>query len=285
MQGDTNGRLFIYVLPPIERSFLMARVYPLFSSSKGNATFIGNEKGGIMIDSGVSCKMLTQALIDNGLSPEAVQGIFITHEHSDHIKGLKVFTKNFHTPVFAGEMNLDYLISADHISPNSRAEKIDIDGKPIEFAGYQISAFSTPHDTRQSNGYRIITPDQKTITICTDLGTVTENIHKNLCGSELVLFEANYDELMLKNGSYPHMLKKRIASNHGHLSNDESASEIESLVNTGTTRVILGHLSQQNNTPVKARETISNRLSGFKDGIDYILKVAPVFNEGEVVIL
>lgn len=263
----------------------MARVYPLFSSSKGNATYIGNEKGGILIDSGVSCKMLTQALHDNGLSPKAVQGIFITHEHSDHIKGLKVFTKNFHTPVYAGDKNLDYLLSADHISPNSKAEAITVDGESVECGAYKIHAFSTPHDTRQSNGYRIVTPDLKTITICTDLGNVTENVHQNLCGSDLVLFESNYDELMLQNGKYPYMLKKRIASNRGHLSNKDSAAEIESLLNLGTTRVILGHLSQENNTPVKARDTLLNHLSGFKCGIDYILKIAPVFNEGEVVTL
>lgn len=263
----------------------MARVYPLFSSSKGNAAFIGNEKGGILIDAGVSCKMLTQALLDNWLSPDIVQGIFITHEHSDHIKGLRVFTKNFHTPVFAGAKNLEYLISENHISPLSSINDVEVDGKAFEFCGYEISAFSTPHDTRQSNGYRITTPDLKTISVCTDLGEVTENVHKNLCGSDLVLFEANYDEIMLRNGRYPFMLKKRIASKFGHLSNTDSAAEIESLLNLGTTRIILGHLSQENNTPVKAREAITNQLCNFKCGIDYILKVAPVYNEGEVITL
>ncbi len=263
----------------------MARVYPLFSSSKGNAAFIGSEKEGILIDSGVSCKMLTNALYDNGLSPEAVKGIFITHEHTDHIKGLKVFTKNYSVKVFAGNKNLDYLISQNHISSGSQIEEIEVDGKAIEFCGYEISAFSTPHDARQSNGYRIKTPDLKIITICTDLGKVTDNVHKNLLGSDLVLFESNYDETMLRNGRYPYMLKQRILSDHGHLSNSDSASEIESLLNLGTTRIILGHLSQENNTPAKAKETMLNQLSGFECGTDYILKIAPVFNDGEVTVL
>ncbi len=262
----------------------MARVYPLFSSSEGNATYIGSSKSGILIDAGVSCKKLCQALSDNGLDISAVKGIFITHEHSDHIKGLKTLTSHYGIPVYAQELNAQYLCENGHIGKCSDCIAIE-DEKELEVAGFSVTAFSTPHDVRQSCGYRVITPDGRTISTCTDLGEVTEAVHKNLLGSDLVLLEANYDYNMLRNGPYPYQLKQRIASSHGHLDNVDCMRELSVLIKNGTTRVILGHLSRHNNLPHIAEGTVLNGLNDLRRNIDYILLTAPTETGGEVVIV
>ncbi|MBQ8379031.1 MAG: MBL fold metallo-hydrolase, partial [Oscillospiraceae bacterium] len=114
----------------------MARIYPLFSSSKGNSIYIGDEKSGILIDAGVSCKRLTEGLKLNGINPEAVRGIFVTHEHCDHICGLKNFTKKYGTTVFAHKLNAEYFASKDLVSANCDLRIID--ENPVEFAGFNI---------------------------------------------------------------------------------------------------------------------------------------------------
>lgn len=260
----------------------MARVYPLFSSSEGNCTYIGSSKCGILIDAGVSCKKIIKALSDNSLDISAVQGIFITHEHSDHIKGLKVLTSHYGIPVFAQGLNAEYLVKENQIG--SLAEVNIVEDK-TELSGFEVKAFSTPHDTRQSCGYRITTPDNKVISICTDLGNVTDEVHENLLGSELVLLEANYDYNMLRNGPYPYPLKKRISSANGHLDNKDSARELLKLVENGTTRLILGHLSRHNNRPDIAEATALSLMQGVNRNIDYIMMTAPVETGGEVMIV
>lgn len=250
----------------------MARIYPLFSSSKGNSTFIGSEKGGILIDAGVSCKRLCTALCDNGISPEVIQGIFITHTHSDHIAGLKVFTKKYNIPVFAQNTNLEYLANRDKVSPLCRLEQVDT--QDICIGDYKIHSFKTPHDTPASCGYRINTPDDKTVVTCTDLGEVTPLISKNLYGADLVLIESNYDEKMLKTGSYPYELKKRISSKFGHLSNTDCGNQLIKLIKNGTNKFILGHLSQENNTPQTAEQSAISALNEFERNKDYLLMTA-----------
>lgn len=261
----------------------IARFYPLFSSSKGNAAFIGDAGGGILIDCGVSCKRLVTALEQCAIPPEAVRGVFITHEHSDHIKGLSVFTKKYHAPVFAQSDNLDYLCFAGVLPED--ADTYAVDGAEVELAGYEIRAFATPHDTRQSCGYSVTTPDGRKITTCTDLGKITPTVRRYLFGSDLVLLESNYDERMLRHGGYPDFLKQRILSAHGHLCNDDAAEILPELIENGTTRIVLGHLSQENNTPNKAETCALTALSHLRRGADYILEVAPVESCGAVVVL
>lgn len=257
----------------------MARIYPLFSSSRGNATYIGTQKEGILIDAGVSCKRLFEAFDRCGLEVSAVKAIFITHEHSDHVGGLSVFTKRTGIPVYARGRTLQYLLDGGFI--NSRYDEIN---SSIEAAGMEITPFDTPHDAMQSCGYRIITSDGKTCAVCTDLGHVAPEVERNLNGCELVMLESNYDEKMLKCGSYPEYLKKRIRSKHGHLSNSDCAAQLKKLVEIGTTRIILAHLSQENNTPQIAAAAAVSGLNGFARDKDYLLEVAPVETVGKCVV-
>ena len=260
----------------------MARIYPLFSSSKGNSTFIGTERGGILIDCGVSCKRLMNALSLNRIPVEAVQAVFITHEHSDHVSGLRQFTNKTGCPVYGQKRTLQRLCDGGKIAPSSPV--IEMQDNPITAAGHEVRCFNTPHDTIQSCGYRIHTDDDKLCAVCTDLGHITEEVDNALTGCRLVLLEANYDENMLRTGGYPLYLKERILSPVGHLSNNDSAAQIGRLIERGTTHFILGHLSQDNNRPHIADRTVQNSLGIYERGKDYLMGVAPVETQGGAVI-
>lgn len=260
----------------------MARVYPLFSSSKGNSTFIGTEKGGILIDCGVSFKRLKDALDRNNIPLQAVQGVFITHEHSDHVSGLKMLTKNTSVTVYGQKRTLQRLCDSDKIAPS--AAVVDITGKAIGCGGCEVVCFNTPHDTIQSCGYRITASDGNVCAVCTDLGHITEEVDNALKGCRFVLLEANYDEEMLRNGPYPLYLKERILSANGHLSNHSCGIQAAKLIRQGTTHLLLGHLSQDNNRPYIADRTVQAALSEFVRNRDYLMGVAPAETDGGAVI-
>ncbi|MDE5765027.1 MAG: MBL fold metallo-hydrolase [Ruminococcus sp.] len=260
----------------------MARIYPLFSSSNGNSTFIGTERGGILIDCGVSFRRLSSALTVNNIPLSAIRGVFITHEHSDHVSGLKMLTKNISVPVYGQKRTLQRLCDSDRISPSSPV--VDMTGKTISCGGNELTCFNTPHDTIQSCGYRIRTSDDRLCAVCTDLGHITDEVDKALSGCRLVLIESNYDEQMLRNGSYPLYLKERILSPNGHLSNNDCAVQTAKLISRGTEYIVLGHLSQDNNRPDIAYSTVESALCGYVRGRDYLLGVAPVETKGAAVI-
>ena len=259
----------------------MSKIYPLYSSSSGNSTFIGDENGGVLIDAGVSTKKIVTSLSSNGISPEKIEGILITHEHSDHIKGLLNFTKKYHTPVYMGIETAKFLTSGDLISPLSTINVFD-NVESFCVGDYEIHPFKTPHDSRESFGFKIKNPEGKVAVTCTDLGHITKEIHKNLLSASVCLIEANYDNKMLENGRYPYMLKQRIRSDNGHLSNSDSAAEIEILIRNGTQKIILGHLSRENNTPYVARQAVVSQLCEINTD-EYELFVAPADEPGEAV--
>lgn len=260
----------------------MARIYPLFSSSKGNSYFIGTKEGGILIDCGVSFRKLSTALYNNEIPLKAVQGVFITHEHSDHVAGLKVLTGKTNIPVFSTKRTLQKLYVDGKIS--NKSQMIEMTRK-IECADMEISSFVISHDAVDPCGYKIHTSDDKYCAICTDTGLITSEAEYAFNGCKMVLIESNYDEDMLRQGHYPLHLKKRILSSKGHLSNKDCSQQIDKLISNGTTHIVLGHLSQENNTPqiafATARQTLAEK---YEFGKDYIMGVAPVETQGGAVV-
>lgn len=253
----------------------MAKFCTLCSSSSGNSTYIGHARGGILIDAGTNAKRLCIALNEQRIAPESIGAIFITHEHTDHISGLRVFANKYHIPVFASKGTLAALEKAGHLKGDFEWQTIPTSG--IDILGINIKAFKTSHDSADSCGYSAVLPDERKISVVTDTGYVTDETYEAVRGSDLILLESNHDKGMLNVGPYPYHLKQRILSNRGHLSNEDCAKAACYFVNNGTTRLVLGHLSRENNTPRLAFETTYNQLGqmGAVENVDYILSVAP----------
>ncbi len=255
----------------------MPRIYPLFSSSSGNCTYVGTSAEGVLIDCGASFTKIKNALTLNGLSLDCVKAVFITHDHSDHVKGLKVLTKKTGLPVYSQCDTLDVLYDMGLISSSSEDIKDFAD-----IGNMRISCFPTSHDTIQSCGYRVTFEDNVSCAVCTDLGYVSDEVRNGVKGCSAVLIESNYDVQMLRNGDYPAYLKARIRSDRGHLSNDDCGAFCAELVESGTTRLILGHLSRENNTPEAAEYAVEAAIAqnGFQRNKDYLLSCAPVETAG-----
>ncbi len=262
----------------------MSIIYPLFSSSSGNSTYIGTKNCNILIDAGASFKGIKESLERIDATPESIGAVMITHEHIDHIKGLKTFLNKTGATLIASEKTLSTLINDDKIPKG--ATVLPIDKESVEIGGIKINRFATSHDCAGSSGYTFLMPDNKKVSVCTDLGIVTEEVHNSLLGSDLVLLESNHDVEMLKKGPYPPELKVRILSDKGHISNTVCATELKSLLQNGTNRFILGHLSQHNNTPMLAKRCAISALIdlGAEIDRDYTLYVAKPSGNGVTVI-
>lgn len=253
----------------------MSRICPLFSGSTGNSTYIAGYCGAFLVDAGASVRSLTAALEKAGGGLSEISAILITHEHFDHVKGLKPLLNKTGITVIASMETLEALIAADKLPAGTKTEVIGSE-TPLEYQGTLITRFETSHDCEGSSGYTFLMPDGKKISVCTDLGVVTDSVRSEIVGSDAILIESNHDVEMLNKGPYPPELKMRIMSDRGHISNNACAAELVRLFNTGTQRFILGHLSQKNNTPLLALSCAEAALAdiGAKNGRDYILSVA-----------
>lgn len=259
----------------------MARLCPLFSGSKGNSYYIGSKSAGILIDAGRSAKQLVNMLIACEIGLEAVQAIFITHEHTDHVSALRVFLKRHRVPVFASRGTIREISGTLEDATLYEMER------DVQIADMTINAFHTSHDCAEGLGYTVRTADHRKFTLATDLGFVSEEVEESLLGSDFVVLESNHDVDMLRYGPYPYMLKKRILSDRGHLSNDACAALLPKLAKNGTTRFLLAHLSQDNNTRAAALEASLQTLvsGGFIHGEDFIVDAAkPVNDEARSII-
>ncbi len=263
----------------------MARIFPICSSSSGNCTFIGTRGRGILVDAGCSFRAMKSSLELIETSMNQIEAIFITHEHIDHVKGLFQLTKHTKIPVFASPGTIAQLRRNVHEVIPEEVRIYDVIHEPYQSADFEVKAFHTPHDTPESVGFTV-NYGGKRIAVCTDLGKITAEVEESLLGCEAVLLESNYDPAMLaKNLNYPADLKRRIAGEKGHLSNNAAADFSAKLLESGTTKLILGHLSRENNTPATAEKCFTDYLStkGARRGRDYILEVAPVMTQGRYI--
>ena len=260
----------------------MARIYPICSSSAANSTFIGTRGHGILVDAGCSFRALKNALDLIDTKIEDIEAIFITHEHMDHVKALEQIIKHTKIPIFAPMLSVEEMKSSGVIPDDAQIYDAR-DG--YKSASFEVSCFKTSHDSADSVGYRI-SYNKERFGVCTDTGIVTDETRSALKGCTTVLIESNYDETMLrKNPSYSAVLKRRIMSEHGHLSNDDCAAFCETLVRGGTRHLILGHLSRENNTPATAKNFTKRSLEqrGMLEDRDFTLNTAPVMTEGEYI--
>ena len=250
-------------------------ITPLFSGSSGNAILVSTEETRVLVDAGMSCKKIVEALTCVGVNPYDLQAVLITHDHSDHISALDVFTRKFSIPIFATRATWRGIHAAEKKAHSPELDHEIVTGEKTRIGELDILAFDTPHDAQGSCGYRFETGDHA-IAIATDIGVMTPVIFEHLRGCEGILLEANYDKDMLWNGGYPYYLKKRIAGEGGHLCNDDCASTVARLCQEGTRHFILGHLSQENNLPQVAERTVLRAMTeaSLVREKDYTLQIA-----------
>lgn len=246
------------------------RVCSLGSGSKGNSVLIDNGRNRILIDAGLSARVLSTRLADIDVKLNQIDGVLITHEHSDHINGLETVAKC--VPVYAHDYTMEAILRKFDISLKNQMNFSD---GGFSIGSFDISAFRTSHDAVYPVGYTI-SDGESTVTYATDLGYCSKEFLRAAKGSDLVVIESNHDVDMLMNGKYPAFLKRRIVSNKGHLSNLACAVAINELAAQGTRKFVLGHLSENNNLPELAYWTNANYLrnKGADIGKDIKLIVA-----------
>jgi len=263
----------------------MVRVCTLYSGSSANCTFIENDGRAILIDAGAGVKKTGQALANIGSSYDNIEAIFITHEHSDHIAGLKTILKyHEHIPVIANEKTLA-AIRNSYPEINSRNFHAMPTGSRANNGVLQVSSFSTLHDSAECVGYIVNTGNIK-IGVMTDVGEETSQTSEIISGCETLVIESNHDVDKLWNGTYPYILKKRIGGKFGHFSNEQCGCLVERATKNSVKNIILAHLSKENNTPELAFDTVAKHLSamGAIIGGDINLSVAPRNEVSKIII-
>ncbi len=226
------------------------------SGSSGNCALVSGGGAELLIDAGISLKRIRTGLALCDIPLDRLDGVLITHEHSDHIAGLAMLSKYSRTPIYAPRTVASRLLGM-YPELDGRLRTIH-SAHPFSVGALCVTAFNTHHDTPESVGYRF--DGEGSLGFCTDLGEVTDDVRCALRGVDAALIEANHDEETLRYGAYPVYLKRRILSDHGHLSNAACGELAAFLVSEGARSIVLGHLSRENNTPAMAYASVISAL-------------------------
>lgn len=260
-------------------------ICPLFSGSKGNSTFIANDDTAILVDVGMSAKAIGYALQNVSAGYENINAVLITHEHIDHIRAISVISRRYDVPIYANEDTWAAILNMKSFNDIPTKNRILFDGD-FYVGSIAISPFKISHDTADPVGFSLYSNNKKAVVV-TDTGHFTKDALAAAMGADACVIESNHDVHMLQNGPYPVVLKNRIMSRKGHLSNADSAQVITQIIQSGCRNFSLAHLSQDNNTPEAAFDSASKAVGalGAKVGKDVNIYVAPQFGPGEAIII
>ena len=263
----------------------MIKFCSLYSGSSGNCYYINIDGNRILLDVGKSLKKIREALERLDENIENIDAILITHEHSDHIQGLKMLCKKHDINIYMTDKAKPEIqcfvdtINEENLVSFKAGDKFDI-------GCANIKSVKISHDAIDPVMYTFKDKKNNKISIFTDVGEITDTILENIKGSKLAVIEANYEENLLRLSRYPSYLKKRIMGKYGHLSNEEAGFLAKELVKNGTKKILLGHLSRENNTEIIAYQTIQNELKflneELEDDIDFGLIEVQVLGREEM---
>lgn len=255
------------------------RMMPIASGSSGNCVYVGSDNTHILIDAGVSRKKIEEGLNKIDLSVKDLSAIFVTHEHSDHIKGIGVISRKEAIPIYATQGTIDGILEAGlGDMPEGILNRIGVD-IPFYLKDLVIRPFAISHDANEPCAYSITNANKK-VSVCTDLGCYDDYTVENLKESDILYVEANHDINLLQVGSYPYYLKQRILGNKGHLCNESSGQLISKVLHPNLKKVILGHLSKDNNYEKLAYETVKLEIDQSENNYkasDFEIEVAKRF--------
>lgn len=242
------------------------KVTVLASGSKGNCIYIEGNGGALLVDAGISNRRIQSSIAACGGDISRVEGLCITHEHSDHIRGVDVFSRQCQMPVFGTGGTLAGIKETLKCSGATNLHRV-VPGETFNTGTFQVTPFSTCHDAADPTGF-CISDGEVTVGVCTDTGMVTSTMMGFLARCDGLVLESNHCSLMLENGPYPPFLKRRIADkNRGHLSN-RAASNVLSDLCSDLSVAVLAHLSEENNTPEKALATARETLGLFANDVE-----------------
>lgn len=246
------------------------RMMSIASGSSGNCIYIGSDNTHILIDAGVSRKRIVQGLNSIGLDMTDIGAILVTHEHSDHIKGLGVISRKDAIPMYSSKGTARGIIGAESLGKVDSGLINTFDGvEEFEINDLHIQPIRISHDANEPTAFRV-NCGKKSAAVMTDLGYYDDTIIESMTGLDSMLVESNHDIRMLQTGSYSYYLKQRILSDRGHLSNEDCGRMLARLLHDNIKHVFLGHLSHENNYPQLAFETVKCEID--LDPVPYFAK-------------
>jgi phosphoribosyl 1,2-cyclic phosphodiesterase len=250
------------------------KIAALASGSAGNCFYIEDDKSetAVLIDAGISTRQISLRLAMLGLTTEKIKGIFITHEHADHVRGADVFARKFQVPIFATRKTINSCSLCSDRSLIKAINNTDI----VKIGGSKVQAFAKSHKAADPISFTILA--NKEVSVITDAGHACQNIIDHIAAADFLFLESNHDPEMLKNGPYPAFLKKWIAGDHGHLSNSAAGDCVLKHASQKLTNVVLSHLSSTNNTPdlaLAAFRSIIKKRSNFSPQVHVSTQHSP----------